>query len=163
MTLRILFATALAAAGAAALAQPPERHDPFAMLDANGDGQVTLAEFRAHAAEMFRHVDTDGDGRATLDDFRAAHDKMRAEHGGMRHGPEGGPPPQGADRRGPPPGPRRGPPPPEALDADHDGVVTLAEFTAGLEAHFAAADANHDGVVTREEMQAAHAGLHPRP
>lgn len=157
MTFRILFAAALAAAAAApALAQPPERHDPFAMLDANGDGQVTLAEFRAHAAEMFRHVDADGDGRATLDDFRAAHEKMRGEHGGMHPGMRGG-------RGAPPPGPHPGPPPPERLDGDHDGVVTVAEFSAGLEAHFAVADANHDGAVTREEMQAAHAGMHPRP
>jgi hypothetical protein len=164
-TILLAGAGALFAAVAPAMAQPPEHRDPFAMLDANGDGQVTLAEFRAHAAEMFRHIDTDGDGRATLEDFRAAHDKMRAEHsmhGGMAGGHDGPPPPQrdGADRRGPPPGGHRGPPPPEQLDADHDGVVTLAEFTAGMEQHFAAADADHDGVVTRAEMDAAHGGMH---
>ncbi|MFL6858484.1 MAG: EF-hand domain-containing protein [Allosphingosinicella sp.] len=157
-------AAVLAATGAvSAIAQPGG--GPFARLDANGDGKVTLEEFHAHAAEMFRHVDTDGDGRATLADFQAAHEKMRAEHGGMMHhgargGHDGGHD-AGHDGGPPPPGRPHGPPPPEQMDADHDGIVTLAEFTAGLEAHFAAADSNHDGAVTREEMEAAHQAMRP--
>lgn len=156
-TFKILAGMAvLSAAGAvSAFAQPGG--GPFAHLDANNDGKVTLDEFHAHAAEMFRHVDTDGDGRATLADFQAAHEKMRAEHGGMMHHGPGGEHAGGP----PPPGRPHGPPPPEQLDADHDGVVTLAEFTAGLDAHFAAADANHDGAVTREEMEAAHRAMRP--
>src|SRR3954471_21504230 len=169
-TFKILAGAALLAATGAvsALAQPGG--GPFARLDANNDGKVTLDEFRAHAAEMFRHVDTDGDGRATLADFQAAHEKMRVEHGGMmHHGPRG-------DHAGgpPPPGRPHGPPPPEQLDADRDGgvtaeqldaardgVVPAAEFPAGLEAHLAAADSNHDGAVTREEMEAAHRAMRP--
>jgi Ca2+-binding EF-hand superfamily protein len=37
-------------------------------------------------------------------------------------------------------------------DANHDGVVTRAEFDAARTAHFAQMDANHDGVLTRDEM-----------
>lgn len=154
MTLKITIAAGaaiLAATVAPALAQPAGGHDPFAMLDADSDGRVTLPEFRAHAVQMFGHVDGNGDGRATLDEFRAAHEKMRVEHRGAHPGHEG-PPPGG--HRG-----HRGPPPPEQLDADHDGAVTVSEFTAGMEQHFAAADSNHDGAVSREEMQAAHEAM----
>ncbi|WP_242129623.1 EF-hand domain-containing protein [Sphingobium sp. Sx8-8] len=38
-------------------------------------------------------------------------------------------------------------------DANHDGVVTKAEFTAALEARFARLDANHDGKLTSEDRE----------
>ena len=41
-------------------------------------------------------------------------------------------------------------------DADGDGVVTRAEFTAMTTKHFDEVDANHDGKVTRAEAEAAH-------
>lgn len=161
MTKTSLMIGAALMATAAASAQPPGGHDPMAMLDADGNGQVSLAEIRRHAAQAFREIDSNGDGRATPDEFRAHHGKMMAAHGGHR-----GPPP-GVERRGPPPG-EGGPggpggPPHVRMDADGDGAVSLAEFTAGIEAHFAKADANGDGNVTREEMQAAHRGMHGRP
>jgi Ca2+-binding EF-hand superfamily protein len=38
------------------------------------------------------------------------------------------------------------------LDADHDGKLTLGEFSASEQKFFARLDRNHDGVVTREEL-----------
>ena len=54
-----------------------------------------------------------------------------------------------------------GPPRFEDLDSDHDGAVTLAEFQAKLEQHFAMFDANKDGVLSHDELDAAHRGMHP--
>jgi EF-hand domain pair/EF hand len=141
-------------ASASVGAQPPGGHDPMAMLDSDGNGSVSLAEFRQHAAGMFKKLDPDGDGRVTVAELRAHHDAMRSHH----RGPDGASGPPDGDRRGPPPPPRI-----EQADSDGDGVVTLAEFTAMVEKHFAAADANGDGGVTREEFRAAHRGMHGRP
>jgi Ca2+-binding EF-hand superfamily protein len=134
----------------AAGSQPPGGHDPMRMLDADGNGSVSLAEFRQHAADMFRKLDPDGDGRVAVAELRAHHDSMMSRR-------PGGPPPEG-ERRGPPRPPRL-----DQADSDGDGVVTLAEFTAMVEKHFAAADANGDGAVTAEEFQAAHRNMHGRP
>jgi Ca2+-binding EF-hand superfamily protein len=140
-------------ASTAAGAQPPSGHDPMRMLDSDGNGSVSLAEFRQHAAGMFRRLDPDGDGRVTVAELRAHHEAMRDRRPGQPGA--GGPPPEG-ERGGPPPRI-------EQADSDGDGVVTLAEFTAMVEKHFAAADANRDGSVTPEEFQAAHRAMHGRP
>jgi Ca2+-binding EF-hand superfamily protein len=141
-------------ASTAAGSQPPGGHDPMRMLDADGNGSVSLAEFRQHAAGLFARLDPDGDGRVAVAELRAHHDSMMSR----RPGPPGagGPAPEG--ERGPPPPPRI-----EQADSDGDGVVTLAEFTAMAEKHFAMADANRDGSVTADELQAAHRGMHGRP
>jgi hypothetical protein len=63
----------------------------------------------------------------------------------------GGPPLQGgqpAERAA-----RAGP-----ADADNDGKITFAEFTARPNEAFARADANKDGAVTIAELQAMPAG-----
>lgn len=44
-------------------------------------------------------------------------------------------------------------------DANHDNVVTRAEFDAGRAAHFTQADANHDGALSRDEMRTAHRAM----
>jgi hypothetical protein len=46
-------------------------------------------------------------------------------------------------------------------DANKDGAVTQAEFTAGALAMFDKADANKDGTVSREEHRAARAAMRP--
>jgi hypothetical protein len=38
-------------------------------FDADGDGKVTLAEFQAGGAKMFKMIDADGDGRISLEEF----------------------------------------------------------------------------------------------
>ncbi|MBV8686968.1 MAG: hypothetical protein JOZ90_15385 [Alphaproteobacteria bacterium] len=160
MKTRMLIGAGLLALAGAAGAQPPAGgHDPMAMLDADGNGAVSLAEIRQHAAQAFARIDADGDGNATMEELRVHHEKMGARHEGPP-GPGGhrGPPPGGPGHGGP-----GGPGGPHArMDANGDGAVTLAEFTAGMEAHFARADLNHDGSVTREEMQAAHRGMRGR-
>lgn len=41
-------------------------------------------------------------------------------------------------------------------DANRDGVLTRAELTASLDAHFAKLDTNKDGQITKEERDAHH-------
>ncbi|TAA23220.1 MULTISPECIES: EF-hand domain-containing protein [Pseudoxanthomonas] len=43
----------------------------------------------------------------------------------------------------------------DQLDADHNGVVDLAEYDAGARVSFAALDLDHDGFVTLDEMRAS--------
>ena len=53
----------------------------FAMMDANKDGKVTLAEATANRLAWFDKVDTNKDGTVTSDERRAAFAQMRAERG----------------------------------------------------------------------------------
>lgn len=114
-----------------ALAQPGpgrERMNP----DADRDGKVTLAEFKAaHEArqtQMFARLDTNKDGKIT----QAEMDAMPKRHeGGGRHGRGGG-----MLMR---------------LDADKDGAVTKAEMSAMAERRFQMADSNKDGWLSQDE------------
>jgi Ca2+-binding EF-hand superfamily protein len=45
-------------------------------------------------------------------------------------------------------------------DANHDGVVTRAEFDAARTAGFTRLDANHDGQLARDEIRAGWRGAH---
>ncbi|KKL61137.1 hypothetical protein LCGC14_2198300, partial [marine sediment metagenome] len=57
----------LALGGAAAFAQQSGGQNPFQQLDADGNGEITQAEFQAHAEARFAKVDADGDGFVTAD------------------------------------------------------------------------------------------------
>jgi hypothetical protein len=136
---------ALGAGAAIAIAQ-----DRPLRGDANGDGAVTLAEMQQSLAERFQKLDANHDGKVT----QAERDARRAEHAGKRgdgdhgrghgrgHGGRHGE--RGGDRFG-------------GIDADHDGTITLAEFTAPAVQRMQRADANRDGKVTREEFAAYRA------
>lgn len=133
MNRTLLIAAAFAALATSAAAQPgPAGQRP--KLDANGDGRVTLSEFKAaqdaRAQRLFARLDGNGDGRITAAEAQA----------GRR---EGGP-------RG-----RRGPGL-MALDSDRDGAVSAAEFAAGSSQRFARLDADKDGRITATEAAARH-------
>lgn len=96
----------------------------LARVDADGDGLVSRAEYRAAAEARFARVDADSDGVAAT-----------GERGvGKRHGMRGG--------RG---GGRGGGMHMMRADTNGDGVVTRAEFAAASAARFARMDRNGDG------------------
>jgi len=126
MKIIVLPTLALLAVGGAALAQnvPPR----------GGDRQMQSAE------ERFKQLDANGDGKVTLDEYKAMRGGMRAGAGGPPAGgpragaggpPAGGPPPGGnaqGDRRGEMQATRE-----ErfkAADTNKDGSLSLAEYKA---------------------------------
>lgn len=108
--------------------------------DANNDGNITRDEFLARPIQMFDRLDANHDGVIS-----AAERPQRPERGDD-DGPRRG---RGADDG---PGHDRGDRP--NPDADGNGTISRAEFTAMGAGMFAHLDANNDGRVTREEAQA---------
>jgi Ca2+-binding EF-hand superfamily protein len=43
----------------------------MAMMDADGDGALSLDEVQAVHARMFKYADTDSDGKLTLDEMKS--------------------------------------------------------------------------------------------
>jgi Ca2+-binding EF-hand superfamily protein len=43
----------------------------FSLMDANGDGKLSLEEFQAAHERIFRAMDTDHDGTVTLEEMEA--------------------------------------------------------------------------------------------
>lgn len=128
----ILAATALALSAGAASAQG------MARPDANGDGKVTLAEFKSSRVAMMMRADANKDGKLSKAEMEAAASK-RAEAGGK--GGMGG----GGRMFG-------------MLDANKDGFLVGTEIATMAERRFSRMDVNGDGSLTPAEMQAGRKG-----
>ena len=149
----------------------------FAALDLNHDGKITREEVRAaregqmekrmkeHRDRAFAMLDSNHDGSISKAEFDAGHMAGRGgpemplppggregEHKGPigGHGPMGGPGMMmlGSGRWF------------DKADANHDGVVTLAEAQTAAATLFDKLDTNHDGTVSPDEMRAAFGGMH---
>ncbi|MEW9855111.1 EF-hand domain-containing protein [Novosphingobium sp. M1R2S20] len=134
----------------------------FAKLDVNKDGKLDRADWSQRRqqmkAERFDQLDANNDGQLSRQEFTAGSDRARrdgkgsatagrADKGqhakaGPRDGHGGGMHHRGMMGMG------------RMADANNDGAVSQAEFTAAAMKHFEAADANNDGQVTAQEHQA---------
>lgn len=137
-------------------------------LDANGDGEITNAEYsaawKAVIAEQFMRLDADNNGRLSKEELAKAHGPERGPRGGAQGtgdtaGAPPPPPPDGQkDGRRPPMRPPR--PTMDEMDPDKDGTVTCDEYSLAwvkaTQNQFSEMDANKDGVLNREEMKKAH-------
>ena len=147
----------------------PER---FAALDADGNGEVSLAEMQAHHAErmaerterrgtdakarpdraerhaqMFARLDTDKSGglsQAELEAGREMRKERMAERGGKRGQRDGM---HGGRMMG------------KMADANGDGTITRAEFDAARAKHFAMVDTDGNGQLSKAEQEAARAAM----
>ncbi len=108
-------------------------------LDKNGDGILTPDEVPERLQPLFKRGDTNGDGRLTPEEIGHA-----AAHTGTPNGRATG--------AGKAAGMMRLDPVLNALDADHDGVLSASEIAAAPTA-LAALDADNDGVVEAAEMR----------
>ena len=105
--------------------------------DTNKDGVVDRAEWKAGQEARFKQLDTNGDGKLTQDELFA-----RTPAIGNSVLP--------TDRQA-----QRQSAYFQLLDADKDGVVTLAEFMAQADRNFARCDINKDGRIDTAECRQA--------
>lgn len=99
-------------------------------LDTGGNGYVTRDEFVAAAKTRFAKLDRNGDDKLTPDELGPMH---RGKEPAAKHA-------EFAGRRF------------ERLDTNHDGVVTLDEYTAAAIVRFKALDSAGNGRVTADEI-----------
>lgn len=106
-------------------------------IDTNGDGLVSASEASQHASAGFAMFDGDDDGQISQDEY------LDSAPSGLPRGR------RNVERLYLNRTARF-----EAMDADSDMNVTLAEFMAAAQASFEAADTNNDGNVTVWEFRA---------
>lgn len=131
----------------------------FAAADTNGDGRVTLEEFKVAfvatavtpKVRAFQKLDRDGDGKVTEAEYNARAERMMSRMDRRKDDDD--------DR-----GPRRGMRPGmEAFDTDGDGNLSPDEIRAARAERFAKADSDGDKVLTLEEFTVLWAGRMEQP
>jgi hypothetical protein len=163
--------------------QSPTLADPlkawFDGADANRDGAVDRAEFRADAARFFKLLDTNGDG--TIDGFETsdyeskvvpelaeqAEGRLPGQFGPPRDGKQAGDQPRGGRGHGPVRIIGQLLPEPEPLtgaDFDLDGKITLADWMRATDQRFDLLDTARTGRLTLDPLRQrlAHPQQGPR-
>jgi len=119
----------------------------FDRADINSDGVISRDEVSKRSGErgarrderkarFMERVDTDGDGKVSDAERTAARAEMKAKRGERK-----------AERKTGGERPKR-----VKTDANEDGFISRAEYTASVTAKFTRADKNGDGVLAAEEM-----------
>lgn len=136
----------------------------FAALDGNKDGRVTQAEITAarearmaeRQARRFDRLDANDDGAVSEAEMQAARAARQAKRAERQDGESAR---RGRGQRGAMRGGRGIGGGFDRLDANDDGAVTLAEYTAPMTQRFERVDADNNGTLTQAERQAARAAM----
>lgn len=134
---------AVSLVGGVSVAAIAQKGPALERVDANGDGNITIAELEAQKTERFSSADTNGDNLMSFDEFEAQieadKDRREAERNQRRF---------------------------ERLDANSDGFVTAEEHAAAgderMQRRFDRVDTNGDGMISSEEREAAKATMKDR-
>lgn len=132
-----LAAVLLTLSAGAALAQGA----PGARMDVNGDGKVTLTEFKNARVTMMMRADANKDGKLSKAELETGMTAMRKGGGGGGAGKGKG----GGMMFG-------------MMDADKDGFLTRSEIEKMIERRFQRIDVNGDGALSSSEMAAMRGG-----
>lgn len=97
---------------------------PFEKIDANGDGQISRLEADEFVAKEQAGADMNSDGAVSFEEAKAHRQAKREQRARDRY---------------------------MRLDADGDGVVSVAEFQAPAGRIFERLDKNADGVISEDE------------
>jgi Ca2+-binding EF-hand superfamily protein len=107
------------------------------MMDTNGDGMVSMDERAAASSAMFKAADTNADGMLSAEEMLASSVKEKTDMG-MTADPDKTK--MMVTKKI------------AMMDADKDGMVSMAEAEASSKAMFTAGDTNADGMLSRQEM-----------
>ena len=130
--------TALAVVSLASVAGLAHAQGPRGNQDANGDGAISAQEYEDAAKARFQRMDPNQDGVIDAAELAAIEKRMEERRAAR---PDAG---QGAG----------GGSMWSAMDADHDGKITLAEALAASKVRFAKLDADKDGKLSAAEQPA---------
>lgn len=116
------------------------------MLEKNGDGKITAAEYMQAEKELFDKIDTNEDGYITVQELEAYHQSPMSAHG---HSGTGKSKPQAMSsveqiRK---------------MDTDDDGKVNATEWAAAAKQRFAQMDTDGDGTLTAQELRAGERAM----
>jgi Ca2+-binding EF-hand superfamily protein len=136
-SLFVISTAAALAATACAADKPASMEKHFAMMDADKDGKISMAEHEAGAKSMFTLMDANKDGVVTADEMTAAN---------MHGAPASKSDMSAQDKI-------------KVVDTDGDGKLTAAEHATASSSMFTRADTNRDGFLSRQEVAAAHAAM----
>lgn len=119
---------------------------PGAHMDGNGDGKVTLAEFKNARVSMLMRADANKDGKLSKAELEAGMAAMR-KTAGATGATGGGQTPRGGA------GMMFG-----MMDANNDGFLTRPEIEKMIERRFSRIDVNGDGALSSGEVAAMRSG-----
>lgn len=121
------------------------------VVDADGDGNITLEEFEAHKAARFAEIDANGDGGVSQEELTAHHDAQQQERANKKAEADAERAEKRAERMD-----ERATKTFADRDTDGNGLLSAEELSMQPQPKsiFERLDTNEDGVISAEELAA---------